>query len=237
MVPHMTYEPRRPVSELPFSGTDIMLRYHFEHPATAWEFDDTLEIWSVSISRYHSDECLDCLDEETCEVVTSGPSIGHMSFVRIRDFTGDPGWEAADSYSGDIEKVVAVCTDPEHVMTPGLHWSEAFEEAIEMPVGDLLIMDRVWIEPQWRGFGIGPLAASEVIRRLAGGCCAVACVPAPTDRDFGDDKAAYAKAQAKIAKAWEAVGFEPFTRGVYLLDPALRHAADCRERWQKRFGR
>ncbi|MEU7556481.1 hypothetical protein AB0B01_29865 [Streptomyces sp. NPDC044571] len=152
-----------------------------------------------------------------------GTPIGEMSFVRIRDYTRDPAWEAADSYTGDIEKIVSVCTDPAYAMTPGLHWSPEFEERIDCPAGDLLIMDRVRIQRQWRGFGIGALAAAEAIRRLVPGCCAVACEPAPTDGDFGGDEPGYQAAQAKIARVWESVGFKAFNDGVYLLDPALQH--------------
>jgi hypothetical protein len=66
-----------------------------------------------------------------------------------------------------------------------------------MAAGDLLIMDRVRITPEWRGFGIGALAAAEAIHRLSSGCCAVACEPAPTDREFGEDETAFAKAQSR----------------------------------------
>ncbi|MFJ5551214.1 hypothetical protein [Streptomyces sp. NPDC093225] len=233
----MDYIPRQAAHELPFDGTDIVLRYSFEHPALPFEFEDTLEAWSVAVLRYHGEDgCPQCPPECPCRF-EAGTPIGGMEFVRIRDFTADPGWEAADSYTGDIEKIVSVCTDPGYAMTPGLHWSAEFEERIDCPAGDLLIMDRVRIEPQWRGFGIGALAAAEAIRRLAAGCCAVACEPAPTEGDHERDQPGYQAAQAKIAKVWESVGFEAFSDGIYLLDPALQHPADCRTRWQKHFGR
>ncbi|MFF4012763.1 hypothetical protein [Streptomyces sp. NPDC001717] len=233
----MDYIPRQAARELPFDGTDIILRYGFEHPALPYEFEDTLEVWSVQILRSHpEDGCPQCPPDDPCRF-EDGTPIGDMEFVRIRDYTRDPAWEAADSHTGDIEKIVSVCTDPTYVMTPGLHWSPAFEERIDVPAGDLLIMDRVRIEPQWRGFGIGALAAAEAIRRLASGCCAVACEPAPTDGDYENDEPGYQAARAKIAKVWESVGFAKFSDGIYLLDPALQYPADCRTSWQKHFGR
>ncbi|MEU8140139.1 hypothetical protein [Streptodolium elevatio] len=233
----MTY-PRRPCAELPFSGRDIMLTYTHEHPAVPFEFEDTLEIWSVDITRYHDDDgCEQCSDTASCEA-SQDPRLGHMEFVRLRDYTADPGWDAADAHTGDLEKIVSVCTNPEYAMTPGLHWNKDFEDAVESPVGDLLVMDRVRLAPQWRGFGIGAFAAAEAIRRLAGGCCAVACEPASTDRAFEDgNDAAFTAAQTKIAAVWESVGFEPFRDGVHLLDPALRHMDDRRTAWQQHFGR
>ncbi|MFF3863297.1 hypothetical protein [Streptomyces sp. NPDC002209] len=234
----MDYIPRQAVRALPFDGCDIILRYTFEHPALPFEFEDTLEVWSVAILRYHpEDGCPQCPSDGGLCRFEGGTPLGEMEFVRIRDYTQDPAWEAADAHTGDIEKIVSVCTDPADAMTPGLHWSPAFEERIDVPAGDLLIMDRVRIEPKWRGYGIGALAAAEAIRRLAAGCCAVACEPAPTDGDYDGDEAGYKAAQAKIAKVWESVGFEEFHDGIYLLDPALQHPIDCRTSWQKHFGR
>ncbi|MFD7258020.1 hypothetical protein [Streptomyces sp. NPDC059874] len=93
------------------------------------------------------------------------------------------------------------------------------------------------IKPDWREFGIGALAAAEAIRRLAAGCCAIACQPAPTDGDYENDEPGYQAAQAKIAKVWESVGFEEFNDGIYLLDPALQRPVDCLTSRQKPFGR
>ncbi|MFF1716910.1 hypothetical protein [Streptomyces sp. NPDC058268] len=234
----MTYTPRRQAGELPFSSWQMTLRYRMEAPAVPIDFDDTLEEWFVDIVRLHDDEeCPHCTPEQECAAAGSGMRLGYMTFVRLRDYTSTPAWEAADAHSGDLEKILALCTDPAYAMTPGLHWSEAFEKAIELPAGDLLIMDRVRLEPPWRGFGLGALAAAEAIRRLSSGCCAVACEPAPTDRDFADgDDQAFDHARAKIATVWESVGFRPFNNGIYLLDPTLRTMGDARAHWQQHFG-
>ncbi|MFD7079080.1 hypothetical protein [Streptomyces sp. NPDC059918] len=155
----MDYIPRQQASDLPFDGSDIILRYTLEHPALPYAFEDTLEQWSVAVLRYHGEDgCQQCpADGGLCRF-EDGTPIGAMEFVRIRDYTRDRAWEAADSHTGDIEKIVSVRTDPAYAMTPGLHWSPEFEERIDCPVGDLLIMDRAFIEPQWRGFGLGALA-------------------------------------------------------------------------------
>ncbi|MFJ4959998.1 hypothetical protein ACIQCR_32380 [Streptomyces sp. NPDC093249] len=56
-------------------------------------------------------------------------------------------------------------------------YSAAFEKAVAHPVGDLVILDRVSLDKAWRGFWLGPALAAEAIRRLSGGCCAVAVFP------------------------------------------------------------
>jgi hypothetical protein len=118
---------------------------------------------------------------------------------------------------------------PPRSSTPGPGSTPAFDEAIECPVGDLLILDRVFLDKAWRGFGLGPIFAAETIRRLSGGCCAVAAEPGmaewPDDRE--EVSQAYRKqARRKIAALWESIGFTPFRRGVYLLDPALRQPGE-----------
>ena len=45
----------------------------------------------------------------------------------------------------------------------------AFEAALAHPVGDLLVTDRVILEPVWSGAGLGPVLGCAAIRRLAQG--------------------------------------------------------------------
>ncbi|MEV5989236.1 hypothetical protein AB0L85_30325 [Streptomyces sp. NPDC052051] len=70
----------------------------------------------------------------------------------------------------------------------------------------------------------GSLAA-EAIRRLSGGCCAVAVFPGmgeyPEDREQVTETYRL-QAKKKIAALWESIGFQPFRRGVWLLGTALR---------------
>jgi GNAT superfamily N-acetyltransferase len=84
-------------------------------------------------------------------------------------------------------------------------------------LGDLLILDRVSLDRAWRGFGLGPILAAEALRRLSGGCCAVAAYPAmgeyPEDREQVTE-AYRRRAKKKIAALWESIGFQPFRRGL-----------------------
>ncbi|MFD7258021.1 hypothetical protein [Streptomyces sp. NPDC059874] len=76
--------------ELPFDGTDMILRYSLEHPALSFEFEDTLEVWSVGILRYHpEDGCPQCPPEGLCRF-DGGTPIGDMEFVSAATTPGTP---------------------------------------------------------------------------------------------------------------------------------------------------
>lgn len=74
-----------------------------------------------------------------------------------------------------------------------------FEEVLAHPVGDLLVMDRVILEPGWRGFGLGPVLAGAAIRRLSSDCTAVLCEPGSADgRKMTEEQ--HRDAAAKLAR-------------------------------------
>ncbi|MFJ6141113.1 hypothetical protein [Kitasatospora sp. NPDC092286] len=111
-------------------------------------------------------------------------------------------------------------------------YCKAFERQIESPVGDLLVLDRVYLDKQWRGFGLGPVVAAEAIRRLSPGCCAVATYPAMGEYSKGRDETTDTdrrRAKKKIAALWESIGFERFREGVWLLDTAQQTPIDLHQ--------
>ncbi|MCX4618025.1 hypothetical protein ACFZAB_34385 [Streptomyces albogriseolus] len=215
---------RRPASELPGDPAQLRLVYSHGHPAVPYEDEDTLEHWRVSIRAYHDEEeeCAGGCTEACPQLIDDGSEVGWLRLWRLRDYTGVDRWMVADAQSGDLESIAsAVLHDGEY--------SDAFQETIDCPVGDLLILDRVFLTRPWRGFGLGPVFAAEAIRRLSGGCCAVAAEPGmaewPENRDAVSD-AYRATAKAKIAALWESIGFHAFHGGVQLLDTSLQEPID-----------
>jgi hypothetical protein len=84
----MPYTPHRARSELPFAGTDIILRYSYEHPAVPFDFEDTLEEWQVNIARYYGeDACPNCPDDGYYEFAETGTPPGP---VRKREVNRSP---------------------------------------------------------------------------------------------------------------------------------------------------
>jgi hypothetical protein len=213
---------KRPITELPGDPALLHLHYGHGHPAVPYDFEDTLESWYVTVTYgLAGGEEWDDNEERESHAPAPGTEVGHLILWRLRDYTGDNRWEAADAESGDLEVMVSAVLG----RSGRDGYSAAFEKAVTQPVGDLLLLDRVSLDRAWRGFGLGPVLAAEAIRRLSGGCCAVAVYPAmgeyPEDREQVSE--AYRRqAKKKIAASWQSIGFQPFRRGVWLLDTALR---------------
>lgn len=177
--------PKRLVTELPGDPARLHLHYGHGHPAVPYDYEDTLEPWHVAVTYGIAGD-----EESEVEEGDGGghapaadSKIGHLILWRLRDYTGDNRWEAADAESGDLEVIVSAVLG----RSGRTGYSAAFEKAVTHPVGDLLILDRVSLDKAWRGFGLGPALAAEAIRRLSGGCCAVAVFPgmgeSPEDRE------------------------------------------------------
>ncbi|WP_367038157.1 hypothetical protein [Streptomyces sp. Je 1-332] len=187
-----------------------------------YDFEDTLESWYVAVTHGQAgDEEWDDEEDGDSHAPAAGTEVGHLILWRLRDYTGENRWEAADAESGDLEVIASAALG----RSGRDGYSAAFEKAVTHPVGDLLLLDRVSLDKVWRGFGLGPALAAEAIRRLSGGCCAVAVYPAmgeyPEDREQATE--AYRRhVKKKVAALWESIGFQPFRRGVWLLDTALR---------------
>ncbi len=92
---------------------------------------------------------------------------------------------------------------------------------------------RGWrVVPERRRQGQRVALVVEAIRRLSGGCYAVAVFPGMGEypEDCEQVTEAYRlQAKEEIAALWESIGFQLFRRGVWLLDTALRRPENsCR---------
>ncbi|MFD5814815.1 hypothetical protein [Streptomyces sp. NPDC127038] len=220
-------------AQLPADPSLITLLYQHEHLVQGFEFGDTLEVWTVT-ARIDADVLAEELaattdmDQEALDAVED-VAVGRMSFVRVRMFGPDHPFEAMDSYTGDVAGIGEVVLD----VADG-EWSEAFEAALAHPVGDLLVMDRVVLEPAWRGFGLGPVLAGSAIRRLSEGCVATVCEPGSADgRELS--QAEHREASTKLGHVWAKIGFQPFQDGVHVLDCHLQRTQDLLAERQEEF--
>ena len=84
------------------------------------------------------------------------------------------------------------------------------------PGDHLLVLDRVWVDPEFRGKGLGPVIAAAVIERLGRGCRLAACYPAPFEGPCRpEDRPQEVEALGRI---WAEIGFRHWRDGVWMLD-------------------
>ena len=91
----------------------------------------------------------------------------------------------------------------------------------------LLVLDRVWIEPDYRGNELGPVIACCAILRLGRGCQLAACYPAPFEAaEVSEDRD---DSIAALSRIWAKVGFTPWKDGVWMLDLRTTSLSDALE--------
>lgn len=94
------------------------------------------------------------------------------------------------------------------VLTPGGEYSRDFEAAVDMPVGDLLVMESLTLPHQDAVLAAGILA--DAVHRLGGGCCAIFFPAAAA----GDE-------HRPMDQGCALLDLDTFGDGLLLADPAL----------------
>lgn len=120
-------------------------------------------------------------------------------------------YEVFDSIDGDHETVAAALFNP----IDG-ELSEELEDRYPLILGDVLLCERTWIQPRYRGHKLGLLIKAMSISALGRGCGIAVTYPAPFEGDYED--AERDRAIAALGAHWAALGFEHFKSGVWVLD-------------------
>lgn len=214
---------------LPGDPSQLHLQYAHEHGLHDDPHEQTVEGWEVRIQygyEVHDDNHCPVLNapdapgdhhEGDCPAFEErGIEVGRMTFYRVRLDQGMNAWWAMEEESQELYEIGSVLLD----QNTG-NFTDEVDQRLEYMGSDLLVMDRVVLDKEWRGFGLGPILAAEAINRLVPGCRAVTCSPGISD-DHGwkPDQAEWDRVTARIAAAWERVGFTLYRDNVYLLHPA-----------------
>jgi hypothetical protein len=171
-------------SPLPGDPTELHLRISYDDDLWGTPQADTLERWNVAVlhRRRTHDDGQDLVPSSGC-VTTDCPTctvedvaVGEMTFYRIHLDRGRNAYWAMEEESEELYETAQVLLDP----LTGSFTSEA-GELLEYVGSALLVMDRVTLDPQWRGRGLAAVLAIEAIHRLMPGCRAIACSPGITD--------------------------------------------------------
>ena len=94
------------------------------------------------------------------------------------------------------------------------------QEELASYTSQVMLVDRVWLAPAWRGHGVG---------RLLGWVCpdpmVAALMPSPIalDEEQQEDEAAFNQEMAKARRTWKSVGSRPFGKDIMVMDPAMVH--------------
>ncbi|MFI7102790.1 hypothetical protein ACIBK8_25925 [Streptomyces sp. NPDC050161] len=227
-------------SSLPGDPSELHLRISHDDELRDTPQADTLERWNVAVlhrrrthgggqrsaapSSCSTSDCPSCTVEDT--------TVGSMTFYRVHLDRGRNAFWAMEEESEELYEIAQVLLDPE----TGSFTSEV-SERLEYVGSALLVMDRVTLDPPWRGHGLAAVLGCEAIHRLMAGCRAIACSPGITDLSSQrlTDRAEWDRVNAKITQGWESLGFRLHCDNVYLLSPASQDLEEQRDALRRRL--
>ncbi|MER6367120.1 hypothetical protein ABT255_01865 [Streptomyces mirabilis] len=218
---------------LPSDPTELYLQISYDDELWDTPQADTLERWNVAVlhrRRTHDgghtpEESSGCAIAGCPSCTTEDVAVGEMTFYRVHLDRGRNAYWAMEEESEELYEIAQVLLDPQ----TGSFTSEV-GELLEYVGSALLVMDRVTLDPQWRGHGLAAVLGIEAIHRLMPGCRAIACSPGITDLRSQrlTDRSEWDRVNAKIAQGWERIGFRLYRDNVYLLSPASQDLEDQR---------
>lgn len=218
---------------LPGDPTELHLRISYDDELRDTPQADTLERWNVAVlhrRRTHDggqspEEGRGCATAGCPSCTTEDVAVGEMTFYRVHLDRGRNAYWAMEEVSEELYEIAQVLLDPQ----TGSFTSEV-GELLEYVGSALLVMDRVTLDPQWRGHGLAAVLGCEAIHRLMPGCRAIACSPGITDLSSQrlTDRSEWDRVNAKIAQGWERIGFRLYRENIYLLSPASQDLEEQR---------
>ena len=192
--------------------TGIALEYHLAEAVSliATPSFRHIERWTITV---HADDNV---------AAGASPDIGEARVIVLNLESGMTPADLADEITGDWV---------DRDWTKGRGDGAGTEDLDESSV---LILDRLWINPEWRGNGLGPIVAACVIARLGRGCRLAACYPAPLETSQSDDDRD--RSVEALSRIWAKVGFTSWNDGVWMLDLSTDAAREALEQLLPRAG-
>ncbi|MER5813846.1 hypothetical protein [Streptomyces californicus] len=196
----------------PADPSGLYLRISYTDALSGLPDADTLERWEVAVlhARPGSDDA----------------AVGAMVFYRVHLDRGVNAALAMEDESEDLAEIATAILDAGNG-----YFTDEVSATLDYVGSALLVMDRVTLDQQWRGYGLGAALAVEVIHRLMPGCRAVVCSPGISDLRAQRlrERAEWDRVTGKITRGWEGIGFRPYRDGVLLLSPASLVLEEQRE--------
>lgn len=136
-------------------------------------------------------------------------SVGHISF-HVVDLLGASedgvsAWEVLDCLDGNLAhfcNLIDVGTDC---------FKPRIEALCGVPIGRILVFDRLEIDEPSRGKGLGLQVIQMVVDRLGGDCCmaVLRAFPLQWEGRVRENRVAFRRDRAKLSKYYRAAGFSP----------------------------
>ncbi|MDB5243963.1 MAG: hypothetical protein JWP57_4589 [Spirosoma sp.] len=145
--------------------------------------------------------------EWSAELVATGAAlqedrVGVAMIVLCRDARWNPNfWDRLDEVSTDMEIIASALSANASQPDDALFGEDVF-------LGDVLIFDRIAIEPAWRGNQLSHVLVDAAARAIAPAAL-LALQPMPP-REQNQ------LTIGRLQKHWEAAGFRPYRNGVYV---------------------
>ncbi len=197
----------------PLRPNGIRLEYRLEEPVTL--------VGSVPYRHIERWDVSAVVDDP--DAADNGRDIGYAKVIVVNLEAGVTLSDLTDAATGEWTEVAG----PRDALADAAARATSPEDP-EPDETSLLVLDRVWIEPDARGCGLGPIVASCAILRLGRGCRLAACYPAPFETSqVGEDRD---RSIAALGRVWAKVGFTPWNDGVWMLDLHTTDARDALER-------
>jgi hypothetical protein len=202
---------------LPFELYQLALRFEAQQSLSGFSdpYSRLVQHWGVTAVSYdEQDEIAERVGTARITIVSVGSGYSPI--------------ELLDEWSQDLVDIGEALFDADGEYVPELQ-----EQTVGALLGDLLILDRAWVHPCFRGHQLGPLIAGLSILFLGRGCALAACTPAPTEGDL--DGIARDRAVAALGRTWATIGFESFQKGVWVLDMESQSYDDVAKRLLERI--
>jgi GNAT superfamily N-acetyltransferase len=123
-------------------------------------------------------------------------------------------------------------------MLPVTALAAELQEELASYSSQVVLVDRVWMAPEWRGHGIGWVLTARLLGWVCPDPMVVALMPSPIalDEDQQEDEAAFSQEMAKVRRTWKSVGFGPSGKDIMIMDPAMADHGEAVDKLSRKLG-
>ncbi len=195
------------------------------------EADPSIRLELSLCTRVEGDDHLDCVvehhgriivsnDEDGVDDIVVGDVLAQRVLATAALDSGFEPYEVCDAKSAELEEVAAAVYNP-----ASTDFRRSVLRSHAPDALDILYIDRISLEPAYRGKGWSLRIVARLINVLGVGCGLIVGKPFPLvahDDTLGGNRAAALNAgQRRLRRHWQRMGFERLGRSaIYALNPA-----------------